>query len=69
MILETTALVQQIEERCRNCLNNAKRKALWYMNLIEEIQNPITMQDLKMIEGQLEVPLSFSNPLEDQEKA
>ena len=39
------------------------------MNLIEEIQNPITMQDLKMIEGQLEVPLSFSNPLEDQEKA
>ena len=34
-----------------------------------KIQNPITMQDLKMIEGQLEVPLSFSNPLEYKEKA
>ena len=65
MIRETMTLVRLIKEICRNCLRNAESKAQWYMNLIEKIQNPITMQDLKMIEGELEVLLSFSVPTQN----
>ena len=65
MMLETMTLIRKIEEMCTNCLNNAESKAQWYMDLIEKIQNPITMQDLKMIEDELEVLLSFTIPTQN----
>ena len=62
MMLETITLIRKIKEICRNCLNTAESKAQLYMNLIEKIQNPITMQDLQMIEDESEALLSFSIP-------
>ena len=63
IILETSDLIQKIEELCTNCLKNVESKIQSYMNLLQIIQSPITRQDLQIIEDQSKLLLSFTIPI------
>ena len=63
--LETEMLIRKIKELCTNCLNNAEGKLQYYMNLLQIIQNPITTEEVSMIEDQLKVSLSINIPAQN----
>ena len=63
IILETRNLIQKIEELCTNCLKSVEARIQSYMILLQIIQRPITRQDLKIIEDQSKLLLSFTIPI------
>ena len=58
-------LIQNIEELFTSCLNNAEGKLQYCMNLLQMIQRPIATEELKLIEGQLNVSLSLNMPTQN----
>ena len=60
IMLETTTLIQKIEELCTICINNAESKMQGVKNLLNIFKNPVAEDDLKMIEDSLQFSFSFS---------
>ena len=62
IILETSILIQTIEELCTTCLKNSADKVQFCMDLLEKIQNSITEQDLTTIENKINFSFSLCVP-------
>ena len=60
IMLETTTLIQKIEELCTICINNAESKMQGVKNLLNIFKNPVAEDQLKIIEESLQFSFSFN---------